>query len=218
MSNRHVSPRRCGEPGHSSGHAICYTDSQRSLGRAALLAAGLATALLLAAPVVEAGWNPLAADTPASSGPTSEVGATIAAFQERDPGIKVFFDHAHGYAVFPSVGKLGVGIGGAYGEGEVYADSRHLGSAKLTQLTVGLQLGAQAYSEIVFFRDAESLRRFTDGGVELSAQASAVALDRGASADANYSGGMAVFTLARGGAMYEASVGGQKFFFTPRGE
>jgi len=218
MYNRYISSRHSDQTANPGGHTIRRSERRRKPGHSALLTACLGAALALAVPAVEAGWNPLAADTPTSSGPTSEIGATIAAFHERDPGIKVFFDNAHGYAVFPSVGKLGVGIGGAYGEGEVYAEGRHLGSAKLTQLTVGLQLGAQAYSEIVFFRDARSLQRFTDGGVELSAQASAVALDKGASASANYSDGMAVFTLARGGAMYEASVGGQKFFFTPHGE
>ena len=145
-----------------------------------------------------------------------DVEATIAKFKENDPGLQGWFAKAHGYAVFPSVGKGGIGVGGAYGRGQVHEKGALLGYTTLTQATIGFQLGGQAYSEVIFFRDAEALRRFTSGTFEFSAQASAVAATAGASADVDYTGGVAVFTMARGGLMYEASIGGQKFDFAPK--
>ncbi len=171
--------------------------------------------LLLPAGAALAGWNPLAkeqaADQPAAS---SEAAETIAAFKNKDAGINIFFDKAHGYAIFPTVAKGGMGIGGAYGKGEVYERGTRIGASSLTQLTIGFQLGGQAYSEIIFFKDKATLDNFTSGNFAFSAQASAVAITAGASADADYSNGVAIFTLAKGGLMYEASVGGQKFSFT----
>jgi len=163
-----------------------------------------------------AGWNPLAkekaGDQKAASDDAREA---IAAFRNKDPSMKVFFDRAYGYAVFPTVAKGGMGIGGAYGKGEVYERGRLVGRSSLTQVTIGFQLGGQAYSEIIFFKDKATLDDFKSGNFEFSAQASAVAATAGASADADYSNGVAIFTLAKGGLMYEASVGGQKFSFTP---
>ncbi|MFP5506180.1 MAG: YSC84-related protein [Gammaproteobacteria bacterium] len=177
----------------------------------------VALAFALTATFVQAGWNPLADDkSEKSSAKGAEVAETIATFKTKDPGIRVFFDKAYGYAVFPTVGKGGMGIGAAYGKGEVYQRGKLIGTSSLSQLTIGLQLGGQAYSEIIFFKDKATLDRFTSGSFEFSAQASAVALTAGASADADYSNGVAIFTLAKGGLMYEASVGGQKFGFTPR--
>jgi lipid-binding SYLF domain-containing protein len=174
-------------------------------------------AIALAATAVQAGWNPLAGEKSAPAADSgSEAARTIAAFKDKDPGIKVFFDKAHGYAVFPTVGKGGMGIGAAYGKGEVFQRGKPIGSSSLSQLTIGFQLGGQAYSEIIFFKDQATLDRFTSGSFEFSAQASAVALTAGAAANADYSNGVAIFTLAKGGLMYEASVGGQKFGFTPR--
>jgi lipid-binding SYLF domain-containing protein len=141
------------------------------------------------------------------------VQGTIAQFQKNDPGLKGWFSGAYGYAVFPSVGKGGAGIGGAYGKGEVYEQGKLVGYTSLSQATIGFQLGGQAYSEVIFFKDKAAFDRFTGGKFELSAQASAVAATAGASADANYRSGVAVFTMARGGLMYEASVGGQKFSY-----
>lgn len=173
--------------------------------------------LLLAQLPAQAGWNPLArekaSDQPAENLKTAE---TIANFKNRDPSMQVFFDKAHGYAVFPTVGKGGMGIGGAYGRGEVYEKGKLVGYSSLTQLTIGFQLGGQAYSEIIFFKDKATLDHFKSGNFEFSAQASAVAVTAGASADAAYNNGVAIFTMAKGGLMYEASVGGQKFSFTPR--
>jgi lipid-binding SYLF domain-containing protein len=176
-----------------------------------------AASLFLTLPPAQAGWNPLArekaSDQPAENLRTAEA---IANFKNRDPGMQVFFDEAHGYAVFPTVGKGGMGIGGAYGKGEVYERGTLVGYSSLTQLTIGFQLGGQAYSEIIFFKDKATLDDFKSGNFEFSAQVSAVAVTAGASADAGYNNGVAIFTLAKGGLMYEASVGGQKFSFTPR--
>jgi lipid-binding SYLF domain-containing protein len=113
------------------------------------------------------------------------------------------------------VGKGGIGVGGAYGKGEVYHRGRMVGYSSITQLTLGFQLGGQAYSEIIFFRDRSDLDDFRAGNFEFGAQASAVAVTAGASANAGYSDGVAVFTLVKGGLMYEATIAGQKFNFTP---
>lgn len=140
---------------------------------------------------------------------------TIAAFKKKDKKLENFFKQAHGYAVFPTVGKGAMGIGGAHGKGVVYEKGKPVGETSLTQLTIGFQLGGQAYSEIIFFKDKKTLDDFKKGNFELGAQASAVAITAGASADVNYEKGVAVFTMAKGGLMYEASVGGQKFSYTP---
>ena len=148
-----------------------------------------------------------------------------------------FFDSAYGYVVFPTIGKGGIGIGGAHGTGRVYAQGEHLGDATMTQLTVGFQFGGQAYSQMIFLEDERALASFTSGNFEFSAQATAVALTAGVSAEANTGGGktagasggrndatvshggyrkgMAIFTIARGGLMWEATLGGQKFAYTP---
>ena len=118
-----------------------------------------------------------------------------------------------GYVVFPNVGKLGLGIGGARGSGEVFKDHEVIGSATLTQLSVGFQLGAQAFSQIIFFQNKDDLNRFTKGNFEFDASASAALITEGANASADYSNGAAVFTFSKGGLMYEASIGGQKFTY-----
>jgi lipid-binding SYLF domain-containing protein len=147
-----------------------------------------------------------------------------------------FFNNSYGYAVFPTIGKGGVGIGGAYGTGHVYQKGAYVGDTSMTQVTVGFQLGGQAYSEIIFFQDKNSFDKFTGGNFEFGAQASAVAITAAASAQAStggsgasasgtqkhattaggYQNGMAVFTVAKGGLMYEASIGGQKFSYKPK--
>lgn len=134
-----------------------------------------------------------------------------AAMLEKDPDMKRFFDSAVAYVIIPTVGKGAIGIGGARGKGLLYKDGEIIAEVTLTQLTIGFQWGGQAYSEFIFFKDAVALADFERGNYELGAQASAVAVTAGASADANYSGGVAIFTQAKGGLMYEASVGGQKF-------
>ena len=147
-----------------------------------------------------------------------------------------FFGHCFGYAVFPTIGKGGLGIGGAHGSGHVYRQGGYVGDVTMTQVTVGWQLGGQAYSQIVFFEDERAYREFTSGSFEFGAQATAVAITVGAAAQASTGGtgasagtspehaktagvyhkGMAVFTLAKGGLMYEATIGGQKFRFKPK--
>ena len=135
----------------------------------------------------------------------------IAEFKEKDPTIDKFFNGSAGYVVIPTVGKGGLGIGGARGKGLLYENGVPTAIVTLTQVTIGFQAGGQAYSEFIFFEDATALGQFKRGNYELGAQASAVAVTAGASADANFEGGMAIFTQAKGGLMYEASVGGQKF-------
>jgi len=149
-----------------------------------------------------------------------------------------FFKKSYGYAVFPTVGKGGIGIGGAHGKGHVYRQGSYVGDATMNQLTVGLQLGGQAYSQIIFFEDKRAFDEFTSGNFEFGAQASAVAITAGVSGTASTTGssagasggqhdastreiggyykGMAVFTVAKGGLMYEATIGGQKFSYTPK--
>ena len=156
-----------------------------------------------------------AAGVPAVARAQNDVPPVIAKFKAKDPGMEKIFADAVGYAVFPTVGKGGIGIGGARGKGWVYEGGALVGKSTLTQVTVGLQLGGQAYSEIVFFQTAQALANFKQGHLKLDAQASAVALTARASADLAYRHGVAIVTMAKGGLMYEASVGGQKFSYTP---
>ncbi|WP_394205614.1 YSC84-related protein [Shewanella waksmanii] len=144
-----------------------------------------------------------------------------------------FFDDAYGFAIFPTVGKGGFGIGAAYGKGRVYRGGTHTGDSSLSQLSIGFQVGGQAYSEIIFFKNEKAYKEFTSGSFEFGAQASAVAINVGANAQAGTTGnsagagqsganksakaayinGMAVFTAAKGGLMFEAALAGQSFTF-----
>ncbi len=147
-----------------------------------------------------------------------------------------YFDNSYGYALFPTIGKGAIGIGGGGGKGRVYVGGRHVGNTSMIQLTIGFQLGGQAYSMIIFFEDERAFREFTSGNFEFGAQATAVAITAAASASAStagggtasasggrhdaataggYTKGLAVFTVATGGLMYEASLGGAKFNYTP---
>ncbi len=139
------------------------------------------------------------------------VAKAILDLQKKDPGMEKFFDGAAGYAVFPKVGKGGIGIGGAHGKGLVIVNDKAVGKSSLSQVTIGFQLGGQVYAQFVFFEDTTALGHFQRGNFEMGAQASAVAVTLGASADANYDGGVAVFTNVGGGLMYEATISGQKF-------
>jgi len=141
--------------------------------------------------------------------------AVIAKFKEKDPGMARVFNHATGYAVFPTVGKGAIGIGGARGKGYVYQHGRLIGRSTLTQVSIGFQLGGQAYSEVVFLKDQAAMDSFKKGRLKLDAQASAIALTARAAGDLPYRDGVAIVTMAKGGLMYEASVGGQKFSFHP---
>jgi lipid-binding SYLF domain-containing protein len=145
-----------------------------------------------------------------------DVQKAIIAIKKADPGIEAWFENAAGYAVFPSVGKGGFVIGGAYGKGLVLVDEKIVGYTSMTQGTIGLQAGGQKYAQFIFFKDQVAVDHFKRGNFELGAQASAVAITAGASADAAYDKGVAIFTHAAGGLMFEGSVGGQKFKYTPK--
>ena len=147
-----------------------------------------------------------------------------------------FFAKSYGYAVFPTIGKGGLVVGAAHGGGHVYEQGRNIGKVSMTQISVGFQAGGQGYSEIIFFRDKGALDDFTSGNFEFSADVGAIAItasadvsagttgaNAGASAGKNdaatageFNHGMAVFTIAKGGLMYNATVAGQKFTFTKR--
>ena len=140
-----------------------------------------------------------------------EAKKTITEFKEKDPGMSKFFSSAHGYAVFPGIGKGGLGVGGAAGKGTLFQGGTAVADTKMSQLTIGFQAGGQKYAEVIFFQDAEKYKDFISGNFEFAAQVSAVALTSGVSADAKYENGILVVTMAIGGLMYEASIGGQKF-------
>jgi len=150
--------------------------------------------------------------------------------------VKPFFENAYGYAVFPLIGKGGLGVGGAYGQGQVYREGKVTGKTRLVKLSFGFQAGGQGFCEIIFFKDQRAYDEFTSGDFAFDATASAVAITAGAQAQAGSTGGsagasagpnsgkqlaadyrkgMAVFTQAIGGLMYEAAIGGQKFSFEP---
>jgi lipid-binding SYLF domain-containing protein len=150
-----------------------------------------------------------------------------------------YFPKCYGYAVFPTIGEAGFIVGGAHGKGRVYVHDKLVGDTTMSQLSAGFQAGGKAYSQIIFFEDKRSLDEFESGSFEFAAGVSAVAVTVGASASAGTSGassgasggkkdaattgegyqkGMAVFTIAKGGLMYAATVAGQKFTYTPRGE
>jgi len=161
---------------------------------------------------------------------------TIDTFKKAE-ATQPFFKNAYGFAVFPTIGKAGIGIGGAYGKGQVYRGGKITGETSLMKATIGFQLGGQAFSEIIFFEDERAYNDYTSGNFEFDATASAVAITAGAQAKAgtegasagasagpatgtqaktSYHKGMAVFIHTKGGLMYEASIGGQKFSFTAK--
>ena len=127
--------------------------------------------------------------------------------------LKPYFKEAAGFAVFPNIAKAGLGIGGARGNGEVFEDGKVIGSTTVTQLSFGFQLGGQAFSQIIFFQNKRDIDRFTDGNFEFGASASAALITEGANASVDYTNGVAVMTFSKGGLMYEASIGGQKFTY-----
>lgn len=155
---------------------------------------------------------------------------TIALFKNAGQSA-AFFGNSYGYAVFPTIGKGGLGVGAAHGSGRVYQRGKYVGDAKMNQVSVGLQAGGQAYSQIVFFQDERAFKEFTAGDFAFGADVGAVVITAAASASAGSKGqtagasggkkdastvgkyhkGIAVFTLVKGGAMYEATVAGQKF-------
>jgi lipid-binding SYLF domain-containing protein len=154
-----------------------------------------------------------------------------------DAGISDMFNSSYGYALFPTIGKAGFVVGGAYGKGRVYEKGKYIGDTVMTQATIGFQLGGTGFSQVVFFQDKRALSEFINGSFEFGVEAQATALTAAAGASANtggssatasggknnakigssgYNKGMATFTITKGGLMYEASVGGQKFNYTKR--
>jgi lipid-binding SYLF domain-containing protein len=160
---------------------------------------------------------------------------TIALFKNAGQSAS-FFKNSYGYAVFPTIGKGGLVVGAAHGKGHVYKQEAYVGDASMTQLSFGFQAGGQAYSQIIFFQDQRAFDEFTGGHFEFGADASAVAITAAASAGTGTTGttssasggkkdaatageyhkGIAVFTIVKGGAMFEASLAGQKFSYKPR--
>jgi lipid-binding SYLF domain-containing protein len=141
--------------------------------------------------------------------------ATVRRMTEEDPGLRPLLEKAHAYAVFPSVGKATAVLGGAYGKGEVFQGDQLVGYAGLAQLTLGVQIGGQTFSEIVLFQDKAAFDRFKAGRTAFAANASAVLVKAGAAATSNYDTGAMVFVSSEGGMMLEAAIGAQKFVFKP---
>ena len=157
------------------------------------------------------GWNPFLDKSNKRKKANEKTIQALNKFKKMS-SLKPYFKKARGYAVFPNVGKGAFGIGVASGEGEVFEKGKVIGSTKLTQVSIGFQLGGQAFRQIIFFKDKKSLERFTEGNFVFGASASA-ALIAGANASADYNDGVAVLTFSKGGLMYEASIGGQKFSY-----
>jgi len=149
---------------------------------------------------------------------SAQVKETIKAFEAKDPSMKKRFKSAHGYAVFPDIGKAGLIIGGGGGDAQVFERGRMIGTAEVSQLNIGATAGVQHYSEVIFFKDKAALDRFRANKLEFDANASAVIAKSGASDSADYRKGVLVFTHPTSGAMLEASIGGQKFTFHPKGK
>lgn len=162
--------------------------------------------------------------------------STISEFK-KIPDVARFFGTAYGYAVFPTIGKGGLGIGASHGKGQVYAKGKVTGFTSTTDISIGFQAGGQAYSQIIFFENAEALKNFTSGNFEFGASASAIAVQSSAGAkagtegtgadasasktadkhthNAEYQNGMVVFTMAKGGLMFAATIAGQKYSYDP---
>ena len=140
---------------------------------------------------------------------------TIDVAKVRDPSLARWFETAHGYAVFPGIGAGGFIIGGGHGSGEVYSGGRMIGTAKVSQLNIGATVGGQVTQQVIFFKDKFALESFTKSNFEFDAAASAVAIKSGTAANVDYNNGVAVFVMPKKGAMVQASLGTQKFAFTP---
>lgn len=133
----------------------------------------------------------------------------------QDPTLAGFLSGSAGYVVFPRIGKGGFIFGGGFGRGVVYEAGAPIGYGDITQATVGLQIGAQAFTEVLAFEAPRDVQRFKSNRLSLTANVSAVLLRTGAAAATRYTDGVAVFVRPVAGAMAEASVGGQQFTFEP---
>ena len=158
--------------------------------------------------------SPFAQSSKKDKSLVADAGVAKAEFIRTDGLMKTLFDNSYGYVIFPNVGKGGIGIGGAAGNGIVYKRGKIIGKARMTQVSIGFQFGGQAYREVIFFQGEYDLDQFKNDNLKFSAQASAVAAKSGASANVKYANGVLIFTQQKGGLMYEASIGGQKFDYT----
>jgi len=144
-----------------------------------------------------------------------EAQTALSGFARKDPSLENKLDEAYGYVVFPSIGKGGAIVGGAFGRGIVYEQGERIGYATLTQGTIGAQLGGQSYSQLILFRNEDRLNELKAENFSFSAEVSAVAATAGAARKAQWTNGVLVFVKSQGGLMAEASVGGQKFDYVP---
>lgn len=134
---------------------------------------------------------------------------------QKDKGLQKFFDNSSGYVIFPNVGEGGLIVGAASGRGIVYENGQAVGLAGLKKLDIGVQAGGQALAEVIFFETEAALNDFKTDDYAFSAEVSAVALESGASKNANYNDGVVVFAMPKAGLMVDLSVGGQKFDYKP---
>lgn len=173
------------------------------------VAAGFLLSVVL--PLYATGWDP-----DKNQEEINKAQQALTRMKEADPGLEPFFDKAYGYVVFPQEVKAGFIVAGAHATGIVWERGEIIGSASVTEITVGAQAGGMTYSEIIFFRDKAAMNEFKEGLLEFSANAAAVVVKNGAAASAAYDNGVAVFIMGLKGAMVDASIGGQKFSFNAK--
>jgi lipid-binding SYLF domain-containing protein len=178
--------------------------------------ASLYTAYLIAGALLTLAGCKTAPDT---EGEKTELHTSVLNTRHRieaqDPSLQKHIDNAYGYAIFPSVGKGGAVVGGAYGRGEVYEQGKRVGWADLSQATIGAQLGGQTFSELILFENKAALDSFKNGNLKFTANASAVAVKSGAADASKYADGVLVFVEPKAGLMLEAAIGGQSFSYKP---
>lgn len=181
--------------------------------RTTVLSVGLG---LLSVAGLSAGCQTAPSSEAARSDLRADADAALSKARKSDPSLGTLIDNSLAVAVFPTVGKGGLIVGGAYGRGILYEHGAMTGYSDITQATVGLQAGGQAYTEIVVFNRQDAIDHFKSGKLTFDAQATAVAIKSGAGANANFANGVAIFTMNESGLMAEASIGGQQFTFKPR--
>jgi lipid-binding SYLF domain-containing protein len=178
------------------------------------LAAALAVSVAFSLGAAGTVWAEEDADA-AVKDATKDARQSLELFKKADRGMDRALSDAAGYAIFPAVAKGALAVGGAAGDGVLFEKGKPVGKVRMTQLTIGPQLGSQTYSELILFEDEANLTKFKRGNFAFSAQASAVAVRDGAAATAPYERGVRVYSVAKSGMMFEASIGGQKFSFVP---
>src|SRR5688500_10541163 len=157
-----------------------------------------------------------ATQAPEKSSIVKEAAAALKRLHAKDPGLQQFLKDSHAYAVFPSVGKAALVIGGSYGRGVVFQKGEQIGFATIGQLTLGVQIGGDTFTELVVFESKEALERFKKGKTAFSASAAAVMVKAGAAAATDFEKGVAVFAYPLGGMLLEIAIGGQRFKFKPK--